>query len=227
MASQNYAQRSECPDLNTIPNSNSNSNTVSNPNSNLITDSNRLSHHCSPLEQALLHHNSTSPTSSQDVPQNHAEASDTDVTPPTSSSGLSSQERTIFSGQAYPISASDETNSDTVDALMVNSTAKSPKCVGSLLQTNAAPKRTSSGQIKRSSISGTDGSETTYRGTPGRSRTSSLLSNGCSVTEVGFLIQFCCAGLTMPSAVTTVTNSSFLCNGQGSEWVGVEQSGGD
>jgi hypothetical protein len=220
MASQNYPQHSECSDGNTI--ANSNFNTVPYPNSNLIPDSNRPSHHFSSLERPLLHHNSTSPASSQDVPHNHAEASDTDITPPTSSSGLSSQERTIFSGQAYPISVSGETNSDTADALMVNTTVKSPKCIGSVLQASAAPKRTSSGQIKRSSISGTDGPETTYRGTPGRSRTSSLLSNGSSVTEVGFFIQFCCAGLTLPLAVTTVTNSPFLCNGQGSEWVGDE-----
>jgi hypothetical protein len=179
MASQTFAQRSERSDHNHNPNSNPN------PNSNLNLHSNHLSHHCSPLEHPLQHHNSTSPTSSQDVPQNHAEASDTDVTPPTSSSGLSSQERTIFSGQAYPLSASDEAKSE-VNALMSKSTAKCPKGAGNFLQTVAAPKRTSSGQVKRSSISCTDGIETTYRGTPGRSRTSSLLSNGSSVTEVGF-----------------------------------------
>jgi hypothetical protein len=222
MASQSYAQHSGSPDV--IPNLNSNTNLSS--NSKLISDS-RASHKFSPLEQPLLHHNSTSPTSSQDVPQNHAEASDTDLTPPTSSSGLSSQEPTIFSGQAHPISASDEPNPDAVDVLMTKSTAKSPRGAGSLLQTSAAPKRTSSGQIKRSSISGRDGPESTFRVTPGRSRTSSLLSNGSSVTEVGLFSQFHCAGLTSPSAVTTIANSPFLCNGKSSEWVGVEQSGGD
>lgn len=203
MASQTYAQRSESP------------------------TPKRVSHHFASLEHSLQHQNSTSPISSQDAQQNHAETSDTELTPPTSSSGLSSQERPIFLGQACPIPAAETANADVVYALMSKSTAKSPKSAGNFLETIAAPKRTSSGQVKRSTTSGADGPGNIDGVTSGHSRTLSLLSNGSSVTEVGFFSQFCLGGLTSPAAVTTIANSPFVCHGESSEWVGVEQSGGD
>ena len=144
----------------------------------------RLSPPFAPLEHSLQREMFLSPTLSHDLPHNHADASDTEGTPPTSSLGLSSQEKPIFQGQGCSDPASGIVNQCALYAPVSGASAESPKPARSFLEAAAAPKRTSSGQIKRSSIVGADFGENRHDGT-GHSRNPSLLSSGSSVTEVG------------------------------------------
>jgi hypothetical protein len=175
-----------------------------------------------PLEHSIQHQNLTSPTLSQDVTRITAEPSDTELTPPTSSSGFSSQERAISASQDVSTSASGSVEGNTFHALVSKSLAESPKSTGNL-DSIATPKRTSDGQIKRPSATDADIAKKNDDGTSRRSRTSSLLSSGSNVTEVGFPeAQYQIDDLTSPAAVTTVAYSPLICYGKGSEWLGVE-----
>jgi hypothetical protein len=134
---------------------------------------------------SLQHENSPLPIS-HGISESHAETSDVEATPPTSSSGFSSQETPVFVGQDSSISTSNSLNANTLPALKSKSLAESRKNAANFPEHIAASKRTSSGQIKRSSILGTDTSVDNHQKRSGHSRTSSLLSNGSSITEVSF-----------------------------------------
>lgn len=138
----------------------------------------------SPLEHSLHCEKSTSPTSSPRAPHDPAEASDLEVTPPTSSSGLSSQETPNFPGQNCSLPASEGAVVDTLPAATSKSTAQSPSSAGNVFGSLAAPKRTSSGQIKISNNAGGDGAGNNHGSSSRHSPTPSLPSNGSSVTEV-------------------------------------------
>ena len=140
----------------------------------------------SPLEHSLHCEQSTSPTSSHGPPHDHAEASDLDVTPPTSSSGLSSQETPNFLGQNCSLPASEGVDVDTLPATTLKSTAQSPSSAGNVFGSIAAPKRTSSGQIKILNTPGGDGAGNNHGSRSRHSRSPSLPSNGSIVTEVRF-----------------------------------------
>jgi hypothetical protein len=159
MASQAYAQTLEGPNLN---------------------------RRSPPYVQSLQYDNSTSPTLSSDLPHYHAEASDADLTPPTSSSGLSTQDNPILVGHDNSI-PSQSVRTDSLHAPTLGSAVGSPNGAGGSLESNAATKRTSSGQIKRSSTTSGDASKQGQNRRPAHTRASSVLSNGTSVTEVSLL----------------------------------------
>jgi hypothetical protein len=160
VASQVHAQHAECPVLN------------------------RPSPQAVPLVFPLLHDQPKSPTLSTDTTQNHAETSDNELTPPTSSSGFSSQEKNAFVGRATLMTVSNTVKADALGDLPSTREGGSPTGSGHSLEPIIAAKRTSSGQVKRSSISGVDALRTSPGGKSGHSRTSSLLSNGSSITDV-------------------------------------------
>ncbi len=144
----------------------------------------------SPLKHPLRCERSTSPTSSHGATHDHAEASDLEVTPPTSSSGLSSQEIANFHGQDCSLFASGGANTDTLPAVTSKSPAPSANSAGNIFESITAPKRTSSGQIKTSNNPGSDGEGNTHGSRSGHSRNRSLPSNGSSVTEVSCPCRF-------------------------------------
>ncbi len=149
-------------------------------------DLNHLSPQLAPYIHPLQHRPSTSPTLPPEKAPTHPEPSDTEVTPPTSSSGFSSQERPVLVGQNCSIPSSHYVSSKALRALTIESSAACPNKAEHFREPVAAPKRTSSGHIKRSSISGRGAPQNTHAGTSAHARTSSLLSNGSSVAEVGF-----------------------------------------
>jgi hypothetical protein len=137
------------------------------------------------LAPSLQHKHPTSPTLSSDIPRNPADASDIELTPPTSSSGFSSQDRSTFGGQDNSTRALESANADALLFLTSRPSVNGLNGAGSPVEHIAASKRTSSGQIKRSSTSGADALKSGHETALGHSRTPSLLSNGNNVTEVG------------------------------------------
>ncbi len=134
---------------------------------------------------SLQHESSTlTNLSSQTLPI-LADISDAELTPPTSSSGFSSQDRPTFDahdgfGQSFEC-----TNPDALSFLTSNPPTNILEGTGSALEHITASKRTSSGQIKRANVLGANVLEKRDATISGHSRTASLLSNGSSVAEVG------------------------------------------
>lgn len=148
-------------------------------------NSNCASPPSSKLAISLQHGFPTSPTLSSHIPPTLADASDADLTPPTSSSGFSSQDRSTFGAQESSVHVFDSTDVDALFLLTSNPPANILNDAGTPLEHTAASKRTSSGQIKGSGISGADALQRKHESSVGHSRTPSLLSNGSSVAEVG------------------------------------------
>lgn len=169
-----------------------------------------------PLAQSLQHENSTSPALCHHILENHVEASDAEITPPTSSSGFSSQERPIFVDHDRSGPASKIANAKALyGRTSKSSTEEGLKSAVNILTPIEAPKRTSSGQIKRSAIPGVGAPENGHEGKSERSRASSLLSNGSSVTEVGcFFSRTLVWRSDFLTAVTTTANSPLICYGK-------------
>ncbi len=161
----------------------------------------------SPLEHSLRCERSSSPVSSHGATHDHAEASDLEVTPPTSSSGLSSQEIANFHGRDCSVFASEGAIADTLPTVLSKSPAPSANAnsAGRIFESIIAPKRTSSGQIKISNTPGGDGEVNNHGSRSRHSRNPSLPSNGSSVTEVG-----CPGRLDVPQQLTFLQLSQEL-----------------
>lgn len=150
------------------------------------SDLSRLSPHHSPTLQLPLHESSTSPPLSNDRRGSYAGTSDTDITPPTSSSGFSSQERPVLVNDGYEIPSFPGYSTNSLRPLASNLAGPNLKIAATSLSQVAPSKRTSTGEIKRSNKSSADGRENNRKSIPGHSRTPSLLSNGSSISEVCF-----------------------------------------
>lgn len=141
-----------------------------------------LSPHLSPFAHSLHQESSTS-NLPPEPPPNHAEACHTDGAPQISSS--------VFSGRGRPSHDSSTPASKTVkpnalQALTSKSSSEGPKTAGKYFEPVTASKRTSSGQIKRLSISGVDALEKNHDENLGYPRSSRWRPDGVSVSEVRF-----------------------------------------
>lgn len=150
-----------------------------------IPNLNRPSPSLVSIVPSLQQQHSISPTASSDRPPNVADISDAELTTPTSSSAFSSQDREKFVGHDNVSCAVERVDADTLFAPTAKSPVAGPKIAKTPPEPLTASKRTSSGQIKRSSISAANAHKSTDESVSARSRTSSFLSNGSSVTEVG------------------------------------------
>jgi hypothetical protein len=121
---------------------------------------------------------------SNDLPRYHTEGSVIEFTPPASSSGPSSQQSQTSAEHGRLVTASKNINPDGQRASKAGTSRESPRGAEDVSEPIAAAKRTSSGQIKRSSISGVEPLNHGQGTRGGHARTSSVLSNGSSVTEV-------------------------------------------
>lgn len=142
-----------------------------------------LSPHATPYVKSPQHDKSIPTASSSDIYRHPAEASDTELTPPTSSSRLSSQESIASGGQDSSLAAK-SVNSNALHAVTLARPVEIESPSGCPIKNITAPKRTSGGEIKRVNVSTADFLKSSHGKSPGHSRTSSSLSNGTNVAEV-------------------------------------------
>ena len=145
-----------------------------------------------PTAKSVSYNSIASPPPVNQSQRYHAETSDTDLTPPTSSSGLSSQERAVFHGQTQnrsennyiPLPTSEGVRADAARVLKSRTSGPSPDLNGGHAKPNIASKRTSSGQLKGSNVPVPESSHYEAAVLSPNTRGSSVASNGSHMTEV-------------------------------------------